>query len=79
MRYWNIASQGRKLDGNGRALMDKLTGQQSTNDVDCQQFVNKNISSNKIQENYEDIKTFLVATVIQLLNIFTAEKNHAAE
>ena len=62
------------FDGNGGAPMDNLTGQQSTNDVDCKKVVNKNISSNKMQENHEDIETFVVATVMQLLNIITTDK-----
>ena len=62
------------FDGNGGTPMDTLTGQQSTNDVDCQKVTNKNISSKEMQENHEDIETFVVATVIQLLDIITANE-----
>jgi hypothetical protein len=62
------------FDGNGGTPMDTLTGQQSTIDVDCQKVTNKNISSKEMQENHEDIETFVVATVIQLLDIITANE-----
>ena len=56
----NSENQGRMFDGSGGAPMDNLTGQQSTNDVDCKKVVKKNISSKKMQENHEDIETFVV-------------------
>ncbi len=70
----NSENQGRLFDGNREAPFENLTGQESTNNIDCQKIVNKNISSKKMQENYEGREKLILPTVMQILNVINRDK-----